>query len=155
LIPTFIVFQKIGWTGTVLPLIIPHFFSNAYNVFLLRQYFMTIPTEMDEAAKVDGANPFQTFLWVIVPQARAALITVCLFHFLIIWSEFYNALIFTSGNKDAWPLSVALSAFQQQYSFQLNSMMAGALLTALAPLIIFFLAQRYFIQNIVITGVDK
>jgi multiple sugar transport system permease protein len=155
LIPTFIIFQKLGWIGTLLPLIVPHFFSNAYNVFLLRQYFLGIPNEMDEAAKVDGANPLQTFLWVVLPQARAALITVTLFHFIVIWGEFYNALIFTSGSHEAQPLSVALQRFQQQYSGQVNQMMAGAVLTMLAPLIIFFLAQRVFMQGVVITGVEK
>ncbi|MEP7288125.1 MAG: carbohydrate ABC transporter permease [Chloroflexota bacterium] len=155
LIPTYIVFQKIGWTGSLLPLIVPTFFSNAYNVFLLRQYFMGIPNEMDEAAKVDGASPIQTFLWVVVPQARAALITVFLFHFLVTWGEYYNALIFTSGSKEAQPLSVALGRFLQIYSAQPNMLMAGAVLTMLMPLLIFFLAQRAFMQGIVITGVDK
>lgn len=155
LIPAYIVFQKIGWVGTLLPLIVPHFFSNAYNVFLLRQYFMTIPTEMDEAAKVDGASPIQTFLWVIVPQARVALITVILFHFLVIWGEFYNALIYTTSNPDVQPLSVALQRFTQLYSSQPNQMMAGAVLTMLLPLVIFFFAQRTFMQGIVITGVEK
>ncbi len=155
LIPAFIAFQKIGWVGSLLPLIVPHFFSNAYNVFLLRQYFLSIPTEMDEAAKVDGANPIQTFLWVIVPQARVALVTVILFHFLVIWGEFYNALIYTTSNPDAQPLSVALQRFTQLYSSQPNQMMAGSLFTMLIPLVIFFFAQRTFMQGIVITGVEK
>jgi multiple sugar transport system permease protein len=155
LIPAFIVFQKIGWVGTLLPLIVPHFFSNAYNVFLLRQYFLSIPTEMDEAARVDGANPIQTFLWVIVPQARVALVTVILFHFLVIWGEFYNALIYTTSSPEAQPLSVALQRFTQLYSAQPNMMMAGSLLTMLLPMVIFFFAQRTFMQGIVITGVDK
>ncbi|MBI1280995.1 MAG: ABC transporter permease subunit [Anaerolineaceae bacterium] len=155
LIPTFIFFQKIGWTGTLLPLIVPHFFANAYNVFLLRQYFLGIPREMDEAATVDGAGPFQTFLWVVLPQARIALVTVMLFHTLVIWSEFQNALIYTAGSPAAQPLSVALQRFTQLYSTQPNQMMAGAVLTMLIPLIIFFLAQKQFMQGIVITGVEK
>ncbi|MBE2269136.1 MAG: carbohydrate ABC transporter permease, partial [Anaerolinea sp.] len=76
LIPLFILYQNLGWTGTILPLVVPHFFAGAYNVFLLRQYFLTIPIEMDEAARVDGANPLQTFLYIIVPQSKAALVTV-------------------------------------------------------------------------------
>jgi len=155
LIPTFIVFQKIGWTGTLLPLIVPHFFSNAYNVFLLRQYFLQIPTEMDEAAKVDGANPLQVFWFVVLPQARAALVAVTLFHCLFAWSEFYNAMIFTAGNPDAQPLSVALNHFRQIYSSEPNQLMAGALLTMIAPLVLFFLSQRVFMQGVVITGVEK
>ncbi|MBA3868856.1 MAG: carbohydrate ABC transporter permease [Anaerolineae bacterium] len=155
LIPTFIFFQKIGWTGTLLPLIVPHFFANAYNVFLLRQYFVGIPREMDEAATVDGAGPFQTFMWIIVPQARMALVTVVLFHFLVIWGEFQNALIYTAGSPAAQPLSVALQRFTQLYSTQPNQMMAGAVLTMLIPLIVFFLAQKQFMQGIVISGVEK
>jgi multiple sugar transport system permease protein len=155
LIPLYILFTKLGWVGTLLPLIVPHFFANAYNVFLLRQYFMSIPIDMDEAAKIDGASPLQTFLFVIVPQARTALITVSLFHFVVTWGEYYNALIFTQGNRDAQPLSVALGRFQQLFSFQPNQMMAAAVLTMVVPLFIFFLAQKKFIQGVVITGVDK
>ncbi|HLF87620.1 MAG TPA: carbohydrate ABC transporter permease, partial [Anaerolineales bacterium] len=76
LIPLYVFFQKIGWVDTLLPLIIPNFFANAYDVFLLRQFFMTIPLELDDAAKIDGANPFQTFLYVMLPQARPALVAV-------------------------------------------------------------------------------
>jgi multiple sugar transport system permease protein len=155
LIPLYILYTKLGWVGTLLPLIVPHFFGNAYNVFLLRQYFMSIPTEMDEAAKIDGASPLQTFLYVIVPQARTAILTVSLFHFVVTWGEYYNALIFTQSNRDAQPLSVALGRFQQLFSFQPNQMMAAAVLTMVIPLIIFFLAQKKFIQGVVITGVDK
>ncbi len=155
LIPLYILFSQIGWVGTILPLIVPHFFANAYNVFLLRQYFMSIPNEMDEAAKVDGASPLQTFWHVIVPQAWTAILTVSLFHFVVIWGEYYNALIFTSGNRDAQPLSVALGRFQQLFTFQPNQMMAAAVLTMIVPLIIFFLAQKKFVQGIVMTGVEK
>jgi multiple sugar transport system permease protein len=155
LIPTYIVFRSIGWVGTFWPLIVPAFFSNAYNVFLLRQYFLTIPLEMDEAAKVDGATPFQTFLRVIVPQSRAVLITVFLFHFLFMWNDFFTPLIYLAGAPDNQTLSIALQRFQQLYSNQPNQQMAGAMLTALVPLIVFFLSQRNFMQGIVITGVDK
>jgi multiple sugar transport system permease protein len=155
LIPLYILFAQFGWIGTILPLVVPHFFANAYNVFLLRQYFMSIPNEMDEAAKVDGANPIQTFWHVILPQARTAILTVSIFHFVVIWGEYYNALIFTSGNRDAQPLSVALGRFQQLFTFQPNQMMAAAVLTMLIPLIIFFLGQRQFMQGIVTTGVEK
>lgn len=154
LIPTYIVFRSIGWVGTFWPLIIPAFFSNAYNVFLLRQYFLTIPLEMDEAAKVDGASPLQTFWNVIVPQSRAALITVFLFHFLFMWNDFFTPLVYLAGTENA-TLSIALQRFQQLYSAQPNQQMAGALLTAIVPMVIFFLAQRNFMQGIVITGVEK
>lgn len=155
ILPLFALFQKLGWIGTVIPLIVPHFFGNAYNVFLLRQYFMTIPIEMDEAAKVDGATPFQTFFRIILPQSKGALLIVGLFHFVYAWGEFYQAMIFTSGNKNAYPLSVVLQNFQVTFLNQTNIAMAGCLLAIIAPVVIFLMAQRAFVKNIVITGVEK
>jgi multiple sugar transport system permease protein len=81
IVPTYAMFNKIGWVGTWLPLLVPHFFGNAYNIFLLRQFFMSIPRDLDEAAMIDGAGPLRTLLSVIVPQAWPAIIAVCLFHF--------------------------------------------------------------------------
>jgi multiple sugar transport system permease protein len=155
LIPMFIFFANIGWVNTLLPLIIPHFFSNAYNVFLLRQYFMTIPVEMDEAARVDGATPLQTFLYIILPQAVPALLTITLLHFLALWNEFYMAFIYTQGSRDAQPLSVALQRFQSFYGGDPNQQMAASLLTMIVPILLFFLAQRRLMQGIVLTGVEK
>ena len=88
LVPTYILFTRIGWIGTWLPLIVPHFFANAYNVFLLRQYFLTIPRDLDEAAMIDGAGPFRILRSVIVPQAIPAIVAVTLFHFFFAWNEF-------------------------------------------------------------------
>lgn len=155
-LPLFVLFQKLGWIGTILPLIIPHFFGNAYNIFLLRQFFLSIPSEMDEAAKVDGATPLQTFFWVIFPQAKSALLIVALFHFVYAWGEFYQALIFTAGTKSAYPIAVVLQFFQVDYGrTNISIAMAGCLLAISVPVVIFLLAQRAFIQNVVITGVEK
>lgn len=93
LVPTYAFFTYIGWTGTWLPLIVPQFFANAYNVFLLRQYFLTIPNEMEEAAAIDGAGPLRTFISVILPQAVPALTAVSLFHFFFAWNDFFGPLI--------------------------------------------------------------
>ena len=103
LIPLYIFFQNLGWVNTLLPLIVPQFFANAYDVFLLRQFFMTIPLEMDDAAKIDGANPFQVLLYIILPQARPALVSVAIFHFLYAWNDFYEPLIFlhSQGELDS------------------------------------------------------
>lgn len=154
-IPTYIVFNKLGWIGTFLPLIVPHFFSNAYNVFLLRQYMMGIPLDMDEAARVDGANPFQILWYVIVPAARPALVAVYLFHFLFSWNDFQQPLIYLGSGSDNTVLAVGLANFTRIYSSQQNLMMAAGVMTMLVPLAIFFLAQRTFMQGVVITGVDK
>ncbi|NLX08201.1 MAG: carbohydrate ABC transporter permease [Chloroflexi bacterium] len=154
-IPTYIIFRKLGWIGTLLPLIVPFFFSNAYNVFLLRQYMMGIPLELDEAARVDGANPLRILWHVIIPTARPALVAVYLFHFLWAWNEFQQPLIYIGGNENNQVLAVGLQRFSQIYSSQQHLMMAAGVLTMFVPLLIFFLAQRIFMQGVVITGVEK
>ncbi|MFP4344844.1 MAG: carbohydrate ABC transporter permease [Anaerolineales bacterium] len=155
LIPTYILYSRIGWTNTFLPLIIPHFFANAYNVFLLRQYFMQIPQEMDEAAMIDGANPLQTLLQVILPQSIPALTAVTLFHFFFAWNDFFNPLVYLASSPKLWPLSVGLQKFNALYGRQPNMIQAGALITLVLPVVIFFIAQRIFMQGIVFTGVEK
>jgi multiple sugar transport system permease protein len=155
LVPTYAFFTYIGWTGTWLPLIVPQFFANAYNVFLLRQYFLTIPREMEEAAAIDGAGPLRTFVTVILPQAVPALTAVSLFHFFFAWNDFFGPLIYLAGNPDWYPISVGLTFFNGLYSSEPQLILAASIITLLPPLILFFLAQRIFMQGVVITGVDK
>jgi multiple sugar transport system permease protein len=156
LVPTYAVFVKVlGWGGTWLPLIIPQMFGNAYNVFLLRQYFLTIPREMEEAARVDGAGRIRTFTSVILPQAVPALTAVALFHFFFAWNDFFGPLIYLAGNRRANPITVGLTEFNGLYSQEPQLILAAAIISMILPLTIFFLAQRVFIQGIVITGVDK
>lgn len=155
LVPTYAVFFQLGWVGTWLPLIIPTFFSNAYNVFLLRQYFLTIPTEIEDAARVDGAGPIRTFVSIILPQAVPALMAVSLFHFFFAWNDFFGPLIYLAGSQDLLPLSVGLFRFNGLYSSEPQLIQAASILTMIIPLIIFFFAQRFFMQGVVITGVDK
>lgn len=145
----------LGWIGTWLPLIVPTFFSNAYNVFLLRQYFLTIPADIEDAARIDGAGPIQTFLRIILPQSVPALIAVSLFHFFFAWNDFFGPLIYLAGNIDAQPVSVGLQRFNGLYSAEPQLIQAASILTMLIPLVIFFFAQRYFMQGIVVTGVEK
>ena len=155
LVPTYAFFAKIGWTGTWLPLIIPTMFSNGYNVFLMRQYYLTIPREMEEAAMIDGAGPFRTFVSVILPQAVPALTAVTLFHFFFAWNDFFGPLIYLVGKPDLVPLSVGLSTFNGLYDSSPHLIQAASIMTIILPLTIFFFAQRVFIQGVVITGVDK
>jgi multiple sugar transport system permease protein len=154
-IPTYTFFQRIGWVGTWLPLIVPAFFANAYNVFLLRQYFMTLPRELDEAAMIDGAGPWRVLLSVILPQSYPALLAVTVFHIVFAWNDYFGPLIYLSTSRDRWPISVALTTFNGIYGQSPQLIQAGSLLTLIAPLILFIVAQRFFIQGIVITGVDK
>ena len=154
-IPTFTFFQRIGWVGTWLPLIVPAFFANAYDVFLLRQYFMTLPRELDEAAMIDGASPLRVLWSVIIPQSYPALMAITVFHIVYAWNDYFGPLIYLSTNRDAWPISIALSTFNGIYGQRPQLIQAGALMALVAPLLLFVVAQRFFVQGIVITGVEK
>ena len=155
IIPTFTFFTKIGWTGTWLPLLVPTFFANAYDVFLLRQYFLTLPREIDEAAMIDGAGPFRILWSVILPQSYPVLLAITVFHIVFAWNDYFGPLIYLSSNRDAWPISVALPIFNGIYSQQSQYIQAAAMMAMILPLLLFFAAQRFFVQGIVITGVDK
>jgi multiple sugar transport system permease protein len=155
LIPTYALFAAIGWTGTWLPLMVPHFFSNAYNVFLLRQFFMTLPRELDEAAMIDGATPFQILTKVIIPQAWPAIIAVGLFHFVFAWNDYFGPLLYLLGQPDLQPISVGVQIFNFRYSQQPQLVQATSLMAMVLPLVIFFFAQKVFMRGVVITGVEK
>lgn len=155
LIPTYFVFLRLGWVGTWLPLIVPAFFSWGTNVFLLRQFFMTIARELDEAAMIDGAGPFRIFVSVILPQSVPALTAVGLFHFFYAWNDFFGPLIYLAGNPEKFPITVGLTAFNNLYTQSTNLIQAASLISAVIPIIVFFLAQRVFMQGVVITGVEK
>jgi multiple sugar transport system permease protein len=141
--------------GTWWPLIIPSFFANAYDTFLLRQFFMTLPRELDEAATIDGAGPFRILWSVIIPQSYAAIVAVSIFHIVWAWNVYFEPLIYLSQHQEMQPLSVALARFNYMYGSDPQYIQAGALITILLPLVIFVLAQRFFVQGIVITGVEK
>jgi multiple sugar transport system permease protein len=155
LIPTYTLFWKIGWVGTFAPLIIPHFFANAYNVFLLRQYFLTIPKDMDEAAMLDGAGPLRTLLSVILPQAIPVLIAVVLFHFVFAWNDYFAPLIYLSGKPDLQPISVAIQYYNQTYVFEPYMIQATAIMGLVLPVVIFFLGQRVFMRGVVAPSIGK
>ncbi len=155
LIPQYAVFLQLGWIGTWLPLLVPHFFSNAYNVFLLRQYFLTIPRELDEAAMIDGAGPFRILRSVIVPQAKPAIVAVSLFHFFWAWNEFFLPLVYLQSQPDLQPLAVGLGRFNALYSQEPTLIQAAALMAMALPVLVFFVAQRAFMRGIVFSGVEK
>ena len=154
-IPTYTFYSQIGWIGTWLPLLVPTFFANAYDVFLLRQYFMTLPRELDEAAMMDGAGPFRVLWSVIIPQSYPALMAITVFHIVYAWNDYFGPLIYLSTARDKWPISVALSTFNGIYGQEPQLIQAGAMMTLIVPLILFVVAQRFFIQGIVVTGVEK
>jgi multiple sugar transport system permease protein len=155
LIPTFALFSALGWTGSWLPLLVPHFFANAYNVFLLRQFFGTIPRELDEAAMMDGASPIRILWSVILPQSIPALVAVAIFHFFWSWNDYFLPLIYLQGNAELQPISVGIANFNALYSQKPTLIEATAVMALAVPVIIFFLAQRAFVRGVVVTGVDK
>jgi multiple sugar transport system permease protein len=155
LLPLYVIFTNIGWNGTWLPLIVPAFFANAYNVFLLRQYFMSLPRDLDEAAMIDGAGPFRILRSVIVPQSYPAIIAVCLFHFFFAWNDFFVPLLFLNGKPELQPLSVGIQQYNALYFTQPTLIQATSLMTMVVPIAVFFLAQRAFMRGVVVTGVDK
>jgi multiple sugar transport system permease protein len=155
IIPTYSFWQKLGLVGTWFPLIIPHFFANAYNVFLFRQYFMTLPRELDESAMIDGAGPLKILWSIIIPQSYPVIIAVVVFHIVFAWNDYFGPLIYLSTSTKNWPISVALSSFNGIYGQQPQLIQAGAMLALILPVILFFIAQRFFIQGIVVTGVEK
>jgi multiple sugar transport system permease protein len=155
IIPTYTFFSQINWVGSWAPLIVPTFFANAYDVFLLRQYFLTLPRELDEAAMIDGAGPFRILMSVILPQSYPALMAITVFHIVYAWNDYFGPLIYLSTARDKWPISVALSTFNGIYGQQPQLIQAGSMMTLIIPLILFALAQKFFIQGIVVTGVEK
>jgi len=155
LIPTYAFFARIGWTGSWLPLIVPHFFANAYNVFLLRQYFLTLPRDLDEAAMIDGAGPFRVLMSVIIPQSWPAIISVAVFHFVFAWNDYFGPLIYLLSEPKLQPISVGVQIFNFQYGPRPELVQATSFMAMVLPLVIFFLAQRVFMRGIVVTGVEK
>ena len=155
LIPTYIIFTWLGWNGTWLPLIIPHLFANAFNVFLLRQYFMSIPRDLDEAAMIDGAGPFRVLRSVILPLSVPAIVAVSLFHFFFAWNDFFVPLLYLASKPELQPLSIAIQQFNALFVSRPTLIQAAALMTMAVPVVVFFLAQRAFMRGVVITGVEK
>ncbi|HEY8180433.1 MAG TPA: carbohydrate ABC transporter permease [Candidatus Limnocylindria bacterium] len=155
LIPTYTIFVKLGWVGTWLPLLVPAFFANAYDVFLLRQYFLTLPRELDDAAKIDGAGPIKILTSIIVPQSWAVIIAVAVFHVVYTWNLYFEPLLYLSSEPDLQPIATGLANFNSQRSQSVELIQAGTLMTMIIPMVVFFLAQRFFMRGIVITGVEK
>ena len=151
MIPVFIIFKNLGWYDTFLPLIVPAFFGNAFFIFLLRQFFMTIPDELSEAAKIDGASEWKIFWQIVLPLAKPALATVALFQFLATWNDFFTPLLYIN-NPMKYTIAYGLQQFMSSYSGRWAELMAASCIFILPIIIIFFLAQKTFVQGIATTG---
>jgi multiple sugar transport system permease protein len=151
LIPQFLIFRDLGWIGTANPLTWPTLTGNAFFIFLLRQFYLTIPQELSSAARIDGASEFQIYLRIILPLARPALAAVALFTFMNNWNDFLGPLIYLS-TQDKYTIALGLSTFKGLYNTQWQFLMAASTVMIVPIIVLFFLTQRYFVQGIVTTG---
>jgi ABC-type glycerol-3-phosphate transport system permease component len=163
MVPQFVIFSRLKWIDTFLPLTVPFFFGGgAFNIFLMRQFFRTIPEELADAARIDGCNEFIIYARIMMPLAKPALITVAIFTFLATWNDLMGPLLYINSPQ-RFTLAVGLANFRASFGSGLRDMGAGGrsrwdllmafAMTMTAPVVlIFFLAQRYFVQGVVLTG---
>jgi ABC-type glycerol-3-phosphate transport system permease component len=152
LIPTYVLFRELGWLNSFLPLIVPAWFGGgAFNVFLLRQFFMRLPFELDDAARVEGASLWRIFTDVVLPQSKPALGVVAIFAFLNSWNDFFAPFIYLNSTEK-YTLPIMLRFFQTTAGTQWHLLMAASVMTAIPCIVLYFVAQRYFIQGVVFTG---
>lgn len=152
MVPIYSLFKTLGWIGTTRPLWVPSLLAGAFNVFLLRQFFMTLPRDMSEAARIDGCNEFQIFLRIILPLSKPALLVVAIFQFMATWNDFLGPLIFLAEQKD-FTLALGLQSFQsQQGGTSWHLLMAASTLVVLPVVVLFFFTQRSFVEGVATTG---
>ena len=152
LIPLFLVFKNLGWVGDFRPLIIPSFFGQALYIFLLRQFFMTIPMELSEAARIDGASEVRIYRSIILPLVKPALATVAIFEFIAKWRDYLRPLIYLN-DQDLYVLSLGLYQYSSQYGREWGLLMAASVLITLPIILLFFFTQKTFVQGITLTGI--
>ncbi len=151
LIPLYLIFRQLGWVGTFLPLVVPHFFGSALYVFLLRQFLLTIPQELSDAARIDGASELGILWHIMIPLMRPALAVVALFTFVQTYRDFLGPLIYLTNQED-WTISLGLKLFQNMYGAQWQLMMAASTLAMLPTIVLFFFTQKTFVRGIALTG---
>jgi multiple sugar transport system permease protein len=151
MIPTYILFAKLGWIGSFKPLIVPALFGNAFFIFLMRQFFTTIPKELEDAALIDGCSRWTIFWTIILPLAKPIMATVTIFSFMNGWNEYFGPLIYLA-EKSQYTLALGLQVFVSQHATEWGLMMAASTMMVLPVIIIFFFTQKTFVQGITLTG---
>jgi multiple sugar transport system permease protein len=152
LIPLYVLWSRLQLVNTLFPLMIPSFFGSAFNIFLLRQFMLTIPVQMDDAARIDGANWWQIYTRIILPLASPALGVVAIYEFTFRWNDFLGPLIYLNDPKN-FTVSLGLQLLNSQYVIDTQRIMAQTTLSIIPVLVVFFVAQRYYLQGLVITGI--
>ncbi len=154
MIPQYIIFSELDWVNTFRPLIVPTFFGNAFFIFLLRQFFMQIPIDLEDAARIDGANLLQIIWYILLPIARPAIATVAIFTFQFAWNDFLAPLIFLQ-DQSHYTLMLGLSFFRSSFEVNWAYLMAASLSVAAPVIMLFFFAQRAFVEGISLGGVKQ
>ena len=152
-IPIYVMWSQLGLTGTLWPLILPNLLGDAFSIFLLRQFFLTIPSEYADAARIDGNGEWGVLTRVIVPMAKPGIAATGIFMFFHSWNDYYGPLLYTSENQASWPVAYGLASFRGIHGTDWGLTMAMTLLVTVPVVIIFFFAQRVFVEGITLTGV--
>ena len=152
-VPLYLMWANWGLTGTLWPLVLPMLLGDAFSIFLLRQFLLTIPAEYLDAARVDGCGEWRTLLRVVLPMARPGIAAAALFQFFYAWNDYYGPLLYTSENEHNWTLSLGLASFKTLHHVQWNLVSAATILTMVPVVVLFFFAQRAFVQGVTLTGV--
>jgi multiple sugar transport system permease protein len=152
-VPLYLMWARWELTGSLWPLILPMLLGDAFSIFLLRQFLLTIPDEYLDAARVDGCGEWGTLLRVVVPMAKPGIAAAAMFQFFYAWNDYYGPLLYTSENQSAWTLSLGLASFRSLHAVQWNLLTAATLLTMAPIVVVFFFAQKAFVQGVTLTGV--
>ncbi|SDN36180.1 carbohydrate ABC transporter permease [Allokutzneria albata] len=152
-VPLYDMWINFGLTGTLWPLVVPYFLFDAFSVFLLRQFFLTIPQDYIDAAKIDGCSEFTALVRVLVPMARPGIAATALFCFLFTWNDYFGPLLYAGENKENWTLSLALASFRGSHQVEWNLTMAATVLIMAPAIVLFLFAQKSFVKGITFTGV--
>jgi multiple sugar transport system permease protein len=152
-VPLYLMWANAGLTGSLWPLILPMLAGDAFSIFLLRQFMVTIPDDYLDAARVDGCGEWRTLLRVVLPMARPGIAAAGMFQFFYAWNDYYGPLLYTSENEDAWTLSLGLASFRSLHHVQWHLISAATLLTMVPIVLVFFLAQKAFVRGVTLTGV--
>ncbi|MBE2239296.1 MAG: carbohydrate ABC transporter permease [Caldilineaceae bacterium] len=152
MVPLYVLFNRLAWINTILPLTAPAFFGSPFYIFLMRQFFLTIPRDFEDAARIDGANTLQIIGRIMAPMALPALATVAIFTFQATWNDFLSPLIYLQ-RPELYTVTLGLQFFRSTYTTNWAYLMAASLVTTLPVIVVFFAAQRYFVEGITMTGV--
>jgi ABC-type glycerol-3-phosphate transport system permease component len=154
MIPLYLIFTSAGWIDTYLPLIVPHFFGSAFYVFMVRQFFLTLPPELDEAARIDGCGQLRIFWSIAIPLVKPAVVTVAVFTFVAVWNEFFTPLLYLNS-PDKYTLPLGLTAFRGEGFVHYDYLMPASTVAILPVLAVFLFFQRYFVKGLASTGLKE